>query len=154
MYFWKALTMAIFRWVRENNLQVAVLVYCSLQISLMVYRCRILWRSLKSFPPRYSQSLLQLCLVISISSNSRNLLPISTVHLLCTLKEKGGKPDRKPYPLPSGLRNPYRNLKFENVHEFGFSSFKLVLLVYGTVHALLVFSSLQIALIRQLHAAR
>jgi hypothetical protein len=29
---------------------------------------------------------------------------------LYTVKEKGGKPDRKPYPLPFGLRNPYRNL--------------------------------------------
>jgi hypothetical protein len=27
--------------------------------------------------------------------------------------EKGGKPDRKPIPLPNGLRNPYRNLKSE-----------------------------------------
>jgi hypothetical protein len=27
-----------------------------------------------------------------------------------TVKKKGGKPDRKPYPLPYGLR-PYRNLK-------------------------------------------
>jgi hypothetical protein len=43
--------------------------------------------------------------------------------------EKGGKPDRKPYPLLYGSRNPYRNLKSENsqdysqpklsVHEFG-----------------------------------
>jgi hypothetical protein len=31
-----------------------------------------------------------------------------------TVKEKGGKPDRKPYPLPYGLRNPFRNLKSEN----------------------------------------
>jgi hypothetical protein len=30
-----------------------------------------------------------------------------------TVKEKG-KPDGKPYPLPYGLRNPYRNLKPEN----------------------------------------
>jgi hypothetical protein len=50
--------------------------------------------------------------------------------LLYTVKEKGGKPDRKPHPLP---RNSYRNLKSENsqnyapknpkklyVHEFGF----------------------------------
>jgi hypothetical protein len=29
------------------------------------------------------------------------------------VKEEGGKPDRKPYPLPYGLRNPYRNLKSE-----------------------------------------
>jgi hypothetical protein len=31
--------------------------------------------------------------------------------LLYTVKEKQGKPDRKPHPLPYGLRNPYRNLK-------------------------------------------
>jgi hypothetical protein len=35
-------------------------------------------KSLKSFPPFFSQSLLQLCLEISISSNSRNLLHISS----------------------------------------------------------------------------
>jgi hypothetical protein len=29
--------------------------------------------------------------------------------LQCTVKEKGGKPDRKPYnPLSYGLRNPYK----------------------------------------------
>jgi hypothetical protein len=31
-----------------------------------------------------------------------------------TVKEKEGKPDRKPYPFPYVLRNPYRNLKSEN----------------------------------------
>jgi len=31
--------------------------------------------------------------------------------MLYTVKEKGGKPDRKPYPLLYGLRNPYGNLK-------------------------------------------
>jgi hypothetical protein len=46
-----------------------------------------------------------------------------------TVKEKEEKPDRKPYLLPYGLRNPYRNLKSEksgpetstnlSVHEFG-----------------------------------
>jgi hypothetical protein len=50
------------------------------------------------------------------------------------VKEKGGKPDRKPNPLPYGLKNPCRNLKSENsqdyahaetsmklyIHEFGF----------------------------------
>jgi hypothetical protein len=43
--------------------------------------------------------------------------------LLYTVKEKGGKPDRKPHPLPYDLRNPYRNLKSEMSkkygHEFG-----------------------------------
>jgi hypothetical protein len=36
--------------------------------------------------------------------------------LTVSVKEKGGKPDRKPYPypLPYDLRNPYRNLKSEN----------------------------------------
>ncbi len=53
-------------------------------------------KNLKSFLPCYSQSLLQLCLEISISSDSHDLLQF----LLYTVKEKGGKPDRKPYPFP------------------------------------------------------
>jgi hypothetical protein len=36
---------------------------------------------------------------------------VSTVQLLYTLKKKGGKPYRKPYPLPHGLRNPYRSCR-------------------------------------------
>jgi hypothetical protein len=43
---------------------------------------------------------------MSISSNSCNLLRISRFQLLYTVKEKGGKPNRKPFPLPYGLRNP------------------------------------------------
>jgi hypothetical protein len=56
-------------------------------------------------------------------------LIVSSVKLLYTVKEKGGKP----YPLSNGLRNPYRNLKSEElsrlcpetltklyVYEFGF----------------------------------
>jgi hypothetical protein len=35
-----------------------------------------------------------------------------------TVKEKGEKPNRKPYPLPYGLRNPYRNLKSENSQDY------------------------------------
>jgi hypothetical protein len=35
-----------------------------------------------------------------------HLLHISAVQLLHTVKEKGGNPDRKPYPLPYGLTNP------------------------------------------------
>jgi hypothetical protein len=50
-------------------------------------------------------------LEISISSNSRNLLQLS-------VKEKEGNPDRKPYPLSYGLRNPYRNLKSENSQDY------------------------------------
>jgi hypothetical protein len=42
-----------------------------------------------------------------------------TEHLTVSfsVKEKGGKSDRKPYPLPYGLRNPYRNLKSENSQD-------------------------------------
>jgi hypothetical protein len=54
-------------------------------------------------------------LEISMSSNSHNLfqfLEFVTVHC------KGGKPDRKPYPLPYGLRNPYRNPNSENSQDY------------------------------------
>ncbi len=61
---------------------------------------------------------LQPCLDISISSNSLNLLTVATVQLLYTVRGKGGKPDRKPYPLPYSLRNPYRNLKSENSQDY------------------------------------
>jgi hypothetical protein len=47
-----------------------------------------------------------------------HLLHISAVQLLHTVKEKGGNPDRKPYPLPYGLRNLYRNLMSENFQYF------------------------------------
>jgi hypothetical protein len=35
-----------------------------------------------------------------------------------SVKRKGRKPDKKPYPLSYGLRNPYRNLKSENSQEY------------------------------------
>ncbi len=41
-----------------------------------------------------------------------------TQPLTVSVKEKGGKPDRKAYPLPYSLRNPYRNLKSEKSHDF------------------------------------
>ena len=34
-------------------------------------------------------------------------------HIYSFVKEKEGKPDRKPYPLLYGLRNPYKNLEPE-----------------------------------------
>ncbi len=37
--------------------------------------------------------------------------------LLYTVKEKGRKPNRKPYPLPNTLKNPYGNLKPENSQD-------------------------------------
>jgi hypothetical protein len=41
-------------------------------------------------------------------------LTVSKDQLLFAVREKGEKPDRKPYPIPYGLRNPYGNLKPEN----------------------------------------
>jgi hypothetical protein len=52
-------------------------------------------KSFKSFPLCYSKSPLQLCLEISISSNFCSFYSA----LVYTVKEKGGKPDRKPHPL-------------------------------------------------------
>jgi hypothetical protein len=60
---------------------------------------------------------IQICIEVPISSNSRNLLQFYRA-LLYPVKEKGGKTDLKPYPLPYGLRNPYRNLKSENSQDF------------------------------------
>jgi hypothetical protein len=50
-------------------------------------------------------------LEISISSNSRNLLQFLQ-------RRKEENPDRKLYPYPYGLRNPYRNLKLENSQDY------------------------------------
>jgi hypothetical protein len=41
-----------------------------------------------------------------------------TQPLTVSVKEKGRKPDGKPYPLPYGLRNPHRNLKSEKSLDF------------------------------------
>jgi hypothetical protein len=62
-------------------------------------------------------------------------LTVSTVQLLYTVKEKEGKPDRKPKHPSLWFKNPYRNLNFENsqdhaqkpqtklyIHKFGFWS--------------------------------
>jgi hypothetical protein len=47
----------------------------------------------------------------------KQALTASSVQLMYTVKEKGGKPDRKPFPLPYGLRNPYGNIKSENSQD-------------------------------------
>ncbi len=41
-----------------------------------------------------------------------------TQPLIVSVREKGGKPDRKPYSLLYGLRNPYRNLKSKNSQDY------------------------------------
>jgi hypothetical protein len=38
--------------------------------------------------------------------------------ILFTVKEKGGKPDRKPYALLYGLKNTYRYLRSENSQDY------------------------------------
>ncbi len=68
-------------------------------------------QSLQSFPHCYSQSPLQHCLVIFVSSKLTQPLTVSQFSY-CTLQR------RKPYPLPYGLRNPYRNLKSENSQKY------------------------------------
>jgi hypothetical protein len=35
-----------------------------------------------------------------------------------TVKEIGGEPDRKPHPIPYGLKNPYGNLKSDNSQDY------------------------------------
>jgi hypothetical protein len=75
-----------------------------------MFRDRILGRnpekSLKSFPP-------------AIHSHCPNLLQfLQLSFVLYTVKEKGGKANRKPYPLPYGLRSPYRNLKSDNSQDY------------------------------------
>jgi hypothetical protein len=70
-------------------------------------------KSLKSFPPCYSQS--QLCLEISLSRNLLQFQQFVAVHC----KGERRKPDSKPYPLPYSLiRNPYRNLKSEKSQDY------------------------------------
>ncbi len=67
-------------------------------------------KSLKNFPPSYSQSPLQLCLRFLF------LQPHATSYSFC--KGERRTPDRKPNPLPYGLLNPYRNLKSENSQDY------------------------------------
>ncbi len=53
---------------------------------------------------------------IFLQTHATSYVHIYTVQSLYTVKEKGGKPDRKPYPLPYGSRNPYR--KSENSQDY------------------------------------
>jgi hypothetical protein len=72
------------------------------RLNKMLFRGQILARnqdkSLESFPPCYSPPPLQLCLELSISSKSHNLLQFLQFQLLYTVKEKGVKPNGKPSP--------------------------------------------------------
>jgi hypothetical protein len=79
-------------------------------------KCR---QILKSFPPCYSKSPLQLWLEISISSKLTQPLTVSTVQLLYTVKKaKWENLLENHTPLTYSLRNPYRNLKSENSQDY------------------------------------
>ncbi len=85
-------------------------------------RCQILGRnphkSVTSFSPCYSQPPLQLCLEISISSNSRNLLQFLHFSYRTLLRRKEENLTENHTPLPNGLRNQYRNLKSEKSQDY------------------------------------
>ncbi len=69
-------------------------------------RGRIPDKSLKCFPPCYSKSPIALrFLFLQTHKTSYSFQSV----LLYTVKEKWGKPDRKPHPLHYRI-NPYRNL--------------------------------------------
>jgi hypothetical protein len=73
-------------------------------------------QSLKSFPPCYSQSPLQLALrFLFLQTHATSYSFYSSS--MYTVREKGEKPE-KPYPLPYGLRNSCRNLKSENSQDY------------------------------------
>ncbi len=59
-------------------------------------------------------------------------LTVSRIQLLYTVKEKRGKPDRKPLPLPYSLRNPYRNLKSGNSQDYAQKSQQNFLFINST----------------------
>ncbi len=67
-------------------------------------------KSLKSVPPCYSQS--PLCFAWYFYFFKL------TQPLTVSVKEKAGKPDRKLWSLPYGLRNQYSNLKSENSQDY------------------------------------
>ncbi len=75
-------------------------------------------KSLESFLLAIHIHLYSFALEIFFSPKVSQPLTVSTVQLLYTVKEKGGKPDGKPYLLPFGLRNPQRNLKSENSQDY------------------------------------
>ncbi len=76
-------------------------------------------KSLKSFPPFYSLLPVQLCLEIKKFLQTHATFYVFLQFSYWTLQRRnGGKPDKKTYPLPFGLINPYRNLKSENSQDY------------------------------------
>jgi hypothetical protein len=73
-------------------------------------------KSLNSFAPAIHSHLYSFALRFLFLQT--HAISYSLYSLLYNVKEKGGKPDRKPYPLSYGLRNPYRNLKPESSQDY------------------------------------
>ncbi len=94
-------------------------------------KAEFLDESLKSFLHCFSQSALQLCFQIFISSNSRNLSSYSSFTVNCKGEmRKTCLPDRKPYPLPYGLRIlSLRTLKI-NVKQIVMVKYKILAIFY------------------------
>jgi hypothetical protein len=89
------LTYLVFALQRKKTLSILYCIFSGIvraKSRFTLFRGRIPGRnpdkSRKSFPPCYAQSPLKLCLEISISSNSRNVLSISAVQLLYTVQHK------------------------------------------------------------------
>ncbi len=83
---------------------------------------RNLDKSLKSFLPCYSQSAVTSTDLPFDLYFFKLTQPQFLQFSFCTVNRKGEVRkaclrDRKPYPVPHGLRNPYRNLKSENSQE-------------------------------------
>ena len=74
-------------------------------------------KSIKSFTPCYSESHLGFALRFLFLQTRATSYSFCRAFLYI-VKEKGGKPDRKPYPFLYGLKNPYRNLKSENSLDY------------------------------------
>ncbi len=75
-------------------------------------------KSLKSLPLYYSQSPPQLCLEISISSNSRNFLQFLQFSYCTLWRREAENLKIKPFSLPYGLKDPYKNLKSEHSLDY------------------------------------
>ncbi len=72
-------------------------------------------------------------IILQTHTTSYNFYNSAAVHC----KGQRRKPDRKPHPLPFGLRNPYRNLQSENSQGF---AQKLYCLFFFICFCLLCFS--------------
>jgi hypothetical protein len=79
---------------------------------------KIQTKVLRVFLPAIHSHLYSFALKFYFFKLTEPLAVLYVLQLLYTVKEKGGKPNRKPYTLPYDLGNPYRNLKSENSQDY------------------------------------